>query len=348
MTPRRSDRSLVGNVEGRVRWLELLKAVNECLPPYDKAEGWDVDIKQRSDLHITNIECQYVEDTATWFKGVKSWYQPPPAAGNAAPGEAAAADAGGAAAGAAPAGPPAAPPPPGQAVPPPAAGQTAGAGGATPAPGAATEVAGPKGAGWIVRLGGHHYHNEDQKNYGAQYVIRTLIAKLQSGKVKLPAGPGGGVEEVTLEELGVTYPVLVTQETKIDSEDVVNPSVDMTTMGEYEGSATRTFRDPNAPKTSPAKAAETPAQPGGPGGLGMPKVPDMPARGATKAPAPAKAITLPGTMMGRTGVADADLPENVIRVPRFDFVVHFCWQPKSASERAAARQLQKPNTLTQN
>ena len=29
------------NVEGRVRWLELLKAVNGCLPPYERPKPED-------------------------------------------------------------------------------------------------------------------------------------------------------------------------------------------------------------------------------------------------------------------------------------------------------------------
>ncbi len=68
---------LVGNVDGRIRWLELLKAINECLPsdPPRKADERlppDAErISESNELHITNLECQWLEDVSKWYAVVK-------------------------------------------------------------------------------------------------------------------------------------------------------------------------------------------------------------------------------------------------------------------------------------
>ena len=257
---------LVGNVAGRIRWLELLKAVNECLPtdPTDQnADPKDEDsrlsdadriakhIAKRKDLHITNLECQQADDVSQWYAVVKQWDQTPETAAKPAAA--------------------------GLAVP------------ATLEAAAGQEgVVGPKGPGWIVRLSGHHYHNADRADYGAQYVIRTLIENLRNGKVKLPTDDPSGVEEVTLQELGISYPVLVNP-LKVESESLKNPNADPETGGRVGGGAEMGLM----------------------GGAARPR--RTPVAG------------------GDTGAADA------IKLQRFDFVVHFCWQPKTATERREAK-----------
>jgi len=283
---------LVSNVEGRVRWLELLKAVNECLPtsPALKPNQQLPPIPERRELHITNLECQQAEDVATWYAGVKQWDQTPPtaaakpadgaapdaAAGNAAAGNAAPANAAGAAAGtpAAPANAAATPAPNAD---------------GTPAEGQET-VVGPKGPGWIIRICGHHYHNADRNNQGAQYVRNTLIENLRKKKIKIPSDGPDGVEEVSLQDLGISYPVLINP-LKVEPEEIVNPNADAPT-----GAALR---------------AGMPGNPLGPGGV------------RKKPPAGAEG-------------EDSAAP-STIKLQRFDFVVHFCWQPKTASERQAAK-----------
>jgi len=146
--------NLVDNVEGRLLWLELLQAVNQCLPPYDLAMAGEAaapqapeaapktpderakTIARQETLHVTNIDAQYVEDLSTWFAAVKGagWYQPIESeADQAAPA------AGGVPAEAPAGGGPAAGPPAGG---PPAAAAPAGAAGAAGAPGAAAPGAG--------------------------------------------------------------------------------------------------------------------------------------------------------------------------------------------------------------
>jgi len=239
--------SLVDNVEGRLLWLELLQAVNQCLPPYDLALAGEAApaeppeeapktaderakaIARQETLHVTNIDAQYVEDLSTWFAAVTGagWYQPveteadqaAPAAGGApaeapasgvpAAAPAAAAPAPGApAAGAPAAGAPDAGAAPGAAQPGGASGAAAGgvAGGTEGA------AEGPSGPGWIVRIQGYHYHNLREfgtRGVGASYVQETLVRKLATGKVILPTIDHKDKETVSMEELGVSCPVLI-------------------------------------------------------------------------------------------------------------------------------------------
>lgn len=256
---------LVGNVEGRIRWLELLKALNACLPsgvdrkPTDK-DPLDVKIALRKELHITNLECQWMEDVAPWYENNKQYDE-------AAPKPAAPAAGATDATGAAPA---------------PAPGAATGAPGAEGAEGAT----GPKGPGWIISLSGHHYHNADRNNQGPQYIRKTLLANLRNGKVKLPASDPDGGAEVTMKEFGISYPLFVNP-LKIESELIANPYAD---------------------KDAPVKL-------GGDAMLG--------GLGASKP----KAVS--------AGVPDPT--SATISVPRFDFNVQFCWQPKTPTMRLAEK-----------
>lgn len=177
--------NLVSNVEGRILWLEMLRAVNQCLPS-DPPEKRPAEIELRNELHIVNLECERVEKLEDWFGVIKqqSWYQPPPGDEDSSP------------AAATPVSNPA-----------PAEGGEA----APAATGEAAEDAGPQGPGWVLQLTGYHYHNRDVAGgtQGAEYVRNTLIRDLANGEVLLP-GPGGqGGELVSMKDMGVGYPVLV-------------------------------------------------------------------------------------------------------------------------------------------
>ncbi len=80
---------LIGNVENRIVWLELIRAVNECLPheKEDEAAKDAADaqpekprkgIMERNELHITSFECQRLPSADAWIAAVKKsgWYQP--------------------------------------------------------------------------------------------------------------------------------------------------------------------------------------------------------------------------------------------------------------------------------
>jgi len=59
---------LVAPLEKRSRWMELFKAVNECLP-YDEGDALDqADITLQKKLRITSISAKKVEDVAAWHQ----------------------------------------------------------------------------------------------------------------------------------------------------------------------------------------------------------------------------------------------------------------------------------------
>jgi hypothetical protein len=172
--------------------LGLLQAVDKCLPTDDPSQPQPKDVSDRNQVHITNIDCQQVDDLSKWFTIVKPWYTP--AAGAAAPGA------------------PGAPAAPGA---PPVAGAPGAAAAAPAAPGAPTAPgpggpaesdAGPTGPGVIVQLIGHHYHNTGNVT-GAEYLRNTLLKNLSSSPLQPP---------------GSSYAVLLKPE-RIESEVIVTP-----------------------------------------------------------------------------------------------------------------------------
>jgi type IV pilus assembly protein PilM len=206
--------NLVRNVEYRILWLEVLKAIEAALPQYATAQAGPQEtlppIPNRQELHIVSLDCQRFDDLGTWFSGVSADYKegvdsirsgrvleatPATPEGGVLPGPPA------------PGVPPAAP---ATAAPPVTAegalnGQTA--------PGAAegegAEDAGPTGAGWVIELKGFHYYNEERDNRGATFVRRTFLKQLLDGNVELPPDPKTGVKQtVPIKSLGIGYPVL--------------------------------------------------------------------------------------------------------------------------------------------
>jgi type IV pilus assembly protein PilM len=174
---------LTQNLDGRVAWLEMLKAVNACLP-IPGEEYVDKPTYKRPELHIEAIDCERFEKLEDWFADIKDEYLK----GHAADAAAAAANAA-AADGAAAAATPAAP------------------------------DTGPTGPGWVIQMRGFHLFNE--KLEGAQFVRDTLLKNLENGTVELPVVQNGKVtmEQVTMKELGIEYPVLLPT-TGIDKREI--------------------------------------------------------------------------------------------------------------------------------
>lgn len=190
---------LVDNVEGRLLWMELLKAINLSLPsdPAPKEPNKLLEVEHRNELHVTNIDAEWVPDLSQWFAQVQQWYQPGP---GEKPLPAAAATAGGT-----PGDPNAAPPPEGT---PPADGSMP-ADGSAPADG--QPKFGPQGPGWVITLRGRHYHNSELAGgeLGAQFVRKAFILNLQSDNRVIDLRTVDGKPQmVSIKELGVSYPVL--------------------------------------------------------------------------------------------------------------------------------------------
>lgn len=166
---------LVRNVEGRLTWLEMIHAVDSCLPK--EVEGEAPPLDEQLSLRITNIEGQQVDDLAEWYKGIcalNGKRAPKPATGDGTdapasePSDSGSSD-----------GPPMAPP-------------------------------GPSGEGWVIRVEGFHYHN-DTKNptliQGPEYVRNTLINNLNDPDFEVTL-TGPNITEpktVTLGELGIGF-----------------------------------------------------------------------------------------------------------------------------------------------
>ena len=82
--------------------------------------------------------------------------------------------------------------------------------------------------GWVFQIRGFHFHNEDEYNFGEQYLFNTLLNNLENGTVDLPAGPGGEMVTFTMQELGIYCPLVVSEGKEINVL-VPNPN--------YKGSA---------------------------------------------------------------------------------------------------------------
>ncbi len=208
---------LVGNVDGRLLWLELLKALDQCLP-------WDAtdrpeNIMDRNEIHIREVNCEWSADLSRWYSSGVSERIKELMQSGAAP--AAAGDPAAAAPGAAT--PPLVPGAPGGAAP------VATPGAPVDAP-AAPDL-GPKGPGWVIQLRGCHYHNnETQESQGASYVRDTLIKNLREAKIKL-LGKDGKETELPIKDLGIGYPVIVSQIRRLENEAIADPNSAEPTRG---------------------------------------------------------------------------------------------------------------------
>lgn len=238
--------NLQSNADGRLLWAELIKAIGSAVPrdsrPKAERPKTAEDVTSRSEIHIQSVDVQFfAEDSgglSSWFQGkVASLYEEArkteeyvqAARAEEAQADAAAADGEGGAL-----------TPPADAVAEPAteapaeevaiaeeayddggyADQGYGAEGLE----GASAIAGPTGAGWVIELTGHHFHNNNDKleppvavdAEGGEFVRRTLIKNLLEGSIQLPDGAQGELKDVTLTKLGISYPVIVT-ENKIEN-----------------------------------------------------------------------------------------------------------------------------------
>jgi type IV pilus assembly protein PilM len=235
-----SAQNLVSNVEGRLLWLELLKAIDTALPkdvrPAEERKETAEDVTSRNELHITSMDCEYMDEASTsaWYAGIapmiadaraatfrqKKAEAAPPAA-DAAAGEEGAEPVEGAEATGDMAADPAADPAmadPSMAEPP-----VADDGSGMMAEGGAEAAAGtaPTGPGWVIQLKGYHFHNSSHgvrftNDEGKEFIENTFIKQLEEGSIQLPDGPGGELIEVPIAKLGVQCPVVTTENPIID------------------------------------------------------------------------------------------------------------------------------------
>ncbi|MCA9241745.1 MAG: type IV pilus assembly protein PilM [Planctomycetales bacterium] len=218
--------NLQSNEDGRLLWLELLKAIDVVVPkdaaPRKRTEA---DTMNREEVFIDAMDAQQFPDLSAWYRPIESIYddakeydeyvQAKEAEKEQAKKAALAAE---------------------------SQAEQAAAGLATEAPDGALEEdalaepgvaaetadgygeeavsAGPSGSGYVIELTGHHFHNSQPKNKdvtidiqneGMHFVRQTLIKNLLEKSVMLPDGDKGEMVEVPLSKLGISYPVIVTE-----------------------------------------------------------------------------------------------------------------------------------------
>ncbi|MGD9634215.1 MAG: type IV pilus assembly protein PilM [Pirellulales bacterium] len=240
-----TSKNLVSNVEGRLLWLELLKAIDNALPkdtrPAEERKESAEDVTSRTELHITSMDCEYMDATATaaWYASVSpmiseaknAWFRQENEEASAAP-------AAGQAAGVAPVEGEAAPAADMATAEDPAADPNAAAAtpdapaadGAAPAADGAAAPAGPTGPGWVIQLKGYHFHNTNgklrfTKEEGKLFIEKTFFKNLEEGSVELPDGPNGELVDVPYTKLGISAPVVITE----------NPIIDVTYLPDAVG-----------------------------------------------------------------------------------------------------------------
>ncbi len=295
----------VGAADGRVLWLELLKAITASLPVDETIQADSIPtldkrpLDTRTEIFIDSIESQFFDDITTWFTdSIKQNYQQMQSErqsakeASAEPTTEEAADPTAEPAAPAPADPAAPAVVPAAAVPPAEVATAASPGEGTKV--AASEVALPElsGGAWVIQIKGHHFHHRNSERVGDAYLRETLLDQLEFGGVELPVGPDGKTEKFTVKELGISCPVLIRH------------VLDMN------------FSIPN-PKFS-AKVAP-------PGGV--PPVSPRPPIGNP-----------PGVPVGAPKPPPPPTIKPTIETPRYEFVVQFCWKQTPLRQRLEARE----------
>jgi type IV pilus assembly protein PilM len=320
---------VIGNADGRLLWIELLRAINAALPldpkvkPGETPDPQDHPFGERPTLYITSIESQYFEDLSKWFADpVKKRYaemqrafqadaQPVEDEESEAPADPAATEDAEAAA-------------PAEKT---AAAQNASAAedaeasteegeapaGPAPAaqapPEAPAEVTAPTGAGWVIELKGYHYYNLNPETEGSKHLRQTLIRSLEEGTVWLP-GLRPGEAPWTMKELGIAYPIIAQDKPINRKHRLPNPEAqamgDMMTGPSYGDAGSQFGAVPGGTIPAPRFGAPTSGPPGA-NVAGAKKPTDEP-----------------------------EIPRD-FEAPKYEFVVQFAWQEKKLSGRLEAR-----------
>ncbi|SMP54357.1 type IV pilus assembly protein PilM [Neorhodopirellula lusitana] len=175
-----------GNVEERLIWLEMLKAVNMLIPREDYPEGkipspTEVPLEDRIDFHITQIETKKLTDLALWYTPIvdqrykeemRNWAR---TMKRTLPDE------------------------------------------------FATDT-GPTGEGWIVQLSGYHFYNSTDRMglEGTNHVRKYLTTNFLEKPITL-TGMDGEKLTFTPKEMGFSYPLQLDEK---EATDVLIPNPD--------------------------------------------------------------------------------------------------------------------------
>jgi len=188
-----------GNAERRLKWLEIIKTVNNAVPRKSFAGGKvpkieEEPLDEREDIHVTRFDTKYYEDLKDWWTEelaqryrdeMRNWAQ------------------------------------------------------LTNNPLSEEEDAaldnnpGPEGSGWVLELTCYHDYNKDtlqnRGKIGSNHVRRVMTSSFLpdnegSKTVELPRGDGG-TELFTLAEMGISYPLML-DDNEPEVVQIANPAYD--------------------------------------------------------------------------------------------------------------------------
>ena len=349
--------NLTSNVEGRITWLEVLRAIDVAMPKetaeLSAKEADEVSKQER--VFIQSVEAITVDDLAAWFAPLKKHEKYYPDDFEIR--EAMEKKGSGAAA-------------------PPSGTAGADAGAATPSSvdipsmllsERLTYIDGPPTgtAGKVVQLVGYHYHNPDKmpnEAFGSGYLRKTLLYNLKIGDVTLPStlekqmrqNVQTARDKVTMKELGISFPTLLNVP-KLAFTEVINPRVILEMIRQDR------IKDLNrTPGATGATGAPRSSSFGGGTPLGGRPASSSPDFSSMTNPfgSPGGGIGGPGrTNTGKTGTGTQSIEERLekiakdidaadkISLQRFEFVVQFAWVETPPSVREMKREEQKAAEL---
>lgn len=184
---------VAGDARGRVKWLEIIKVVNDIVPRVDFPDGKMLGPKElpyieRKDFQVTKMDTRFYEDLSVWFtdrlkqryiEEVRSWARLK-----------------------------------GKQVP------------------ADLELdPGPTEEGWVFQLDCFHYYNDSTKisMIGSDHVRRLMTDAFLTKTIKVPVGIDANGEtineEFTLPQYGISYPLML-NDNKSRPEIIPNPDFD--------------------------------------------------------------------------------------------------------------------------
>jgi type IV pilus assembly protein PilM len=289
-----ADRLVSHGGPTREQWQELYSTIGQILPRETKLqrpdpnnrEAWWRWIRLRNTIYIRRIEVEYVEDLAQWYTMADQL------ARKAGQGGATQAPGGEGFGG----------PQMGPSVPPPPSGEPAADGDATPR---------PEGSGFIVRLTGHHFHNDQQfpvHERGIDYVRNELISKLAENEIRVPGAIEGESILLPIGFAGIGFPLLTDQVPMRDWDPAtgLDEPFPIGGSGGYSGEGSRRGRNPFARGEGSSPYSR------GSRGEGSPSAVNTP-----------------------TNVPMGDQP---VELKRIDFQIQFKWQPKSPEQQQLLKQ----------
>ena len=184
---------VAGNTEHRLKWLEIIRVVNSLIPRTEWPDGElpsvkDVPLEERQDIHVTSFDSKHFKKVQDWWTpDIKSRFAEEMRNWSQVTGK--------------------------------------------ELPKGFDTTEGPKGDAYVLEIQCYHYYNANEREgfKESDHVRRVLTTAFLEGKVKLPVGvdaDGNEIfEEFTMEEMGLSYPLLL-DDNKAVATRVRNPDYD--------------------------------------------------------------------------------------------------------------------------